>query len=145
MYFVSATRLKLKSGFYLPGFMLANQASIKQLCITDGFVSGKELMDKNFTFWTLTLWEKDGDMKSFRNSPAHRKAMQKLPDWCNEATYSHWLQEEPILPKWNRVYERMLKDGIVSKVRNASPQHQTKSFPAVKWYKLERNFKPIRK
>jgi len=121
--------------------MSANEASVKQLRITAGFRTGKELIDKGFTFWTITLWEKDADMKSFRNSEPHRKAMQRLPEWCNEATYLHWLQEEPVLPSWDIVYERMLKEGTVSKVRHPSEYHLTKSFPPIKWTKMERKFK----
>ncbi|HXP48950.1 MAG TPA: hypothetical protein VN922_03295 [Bacteroidia bacterium] len=143
MYFVSATRLKLGSIFYLPRFMAANNASAKQLIITPGFVAGAEIMDKGLTFWTLTLWHKDADMKSFRNSPAHRKAMQKLPDWCCEATYAHWMQDEATLPDWNTVHERMVKEGIASKLRNGTERHQTKAFPIIKWRKTERKFKPI--
>ena len=142
MYFVSATRLKLSSVIYLPRFMSANGSSVKQLRITAGFMNGKELLDKGLTFWTLTIWEKDADMKSFRNSPPHRKAMQQLSVWCNEATYLHWLQEEPQLPAWNIVYERMIKEGVVSKVRNATERHLSKSIPPIKWTKTERKFKP---
>lgn len=127
----------------MPGFMSANGASVKQLRITPGFKMGKELIDKGFTFWTLTLWEKDADMKSFRNSEPHRRAMQKLPEWCKEATYTHWLQEDPILPDWDIVYERIIKEGIISKLRNPSEHHLVKSFPPVKWTKVERMFEPI--
>lgn len=140
MVFISATRLKLKSIFYLPGFMAANNASVKQLRITEGFMGGKELVDKGLVFWTLTMWDKDADMKSFRNSAPHRKAMQQLPVWCNEATYIHWLQDEAVLPTWDTVYENMLADGTVSKVRNPSARHLSKEFPEPKWTKLERAF-----
>lgn len=141
MYFISATRLKVSSIYYLPGFMRANEASVKQLLLTNGFVDGKELIDKGLTFWTLTLWDKDADMKNFRNSIPHRKAMQKLPDWCSEATYTHWLQEEPTLPDWNIVHERIVKEGTVTKVRHPSEKHVSKDFPPVKWKKIERKFK----
>ena len=124
--------------------MSANGASVKQLRITAGFKTGKELIDKGLTFWTLTLWEKDADMKSFRNSEPHRRAMQKLPEWCKEATYTHWLQEEPILPGWDIVYEHIIKEGIISKLRNPSEHHPVKSFPPVKWTKVERKFEPIK-
>ena len=142
MYFVSITRLRLKSIFSLPAFLSANSASIKQLLITEGYVAGKELTDKGLIFWTLTLWNADADMKSFRNSPPHRKAMQKLPDWCNEATYAHWLQEEATLPDWTTVHERMLSEGVVSKVRFPTDRHLTKSFPPIKWGKLARPLNP---
>ena len=141
MYFISATRLQLSSFRFLPVFMLANGASVKQLLITPGFVCGKELIDKGFTFWTLTMWEKDADMKLFRNSESHRKAMQNLPRWCREATYTHWMQNDAVLPGWKQVHERMVKEGIVTKVRNPSPHHSDKSFPAIRWEKAERSFK----
>ena len=142
MYFVSATRLKVKSFFSLPAFMMANEASIKQLSRTKGFVEGKELMDKGLTFWTITLWNSDADMKGFRNSIPHRKAMQKLPGWCSEATYTHWLQEETVLPAWNTIHEKIVKEGIVTKVRHPSQHHSSKLFPPVKWARTERAFKP---
>ena len=123
-------------------FISANEASIKQLRLTPGFVCGKELMDKGFTFWTLTIWEKDADMNRFRNSEPHRKAMQHLSGWCNEATYVHWLQDELLLPDWNHVYERMINEGIVTKVRNPSARHLYKSFPVIKWTRTERKYKP---
>lgn len=90
MPFVSITRLKVKSIFKLISFLNANESSVKQLISTHRFIKGKELVDKHLTFWTLTMWEKDTDMHAFRNSAAHKKAMQKLPYWCSEASYFHW-------------------------------------------------------
>lgn len=145
MVFISATRLRLKSIFYLPGFLRANNASIKQLVATEGFLSGKELVDKGLVFWTLTMWRKDADMKSFRNSVPHRNAMQQLPRWCDEATYAHWLQEDDLLPDWDNIHKRMVNDGSVSKVRNASERHSAKLFPAIRWQKSGRIFKPALK
>lgn len=144
MYFVSATRLKLSSVFHLWRFMSANNAAARQLVITPGFVAGKEIMDKGLTFWTLSLWKADADMKTFRNSPVHRKAMQKLPEWCNEATYVHWLQPEAEMPTWETVHSRMVNEGIVSKLRKPSEVHATKKFNTIKWRRTERQFKAVR-
>ena len=143
MPFVSATRLKVKSIFNLIPFMLANEASVKQLKKTPGFLSGKELVDKGLTFWTLTIWEDDAKMKEFRNSIAHRKAMQKLPFWCSEASYFHWTQEQEILPEWTIASLKLIQEGKITKVRKPSSRQITNSFPPIKWRKLERNFKPI--
>lgn len=105
-------------------------------------MAGKELMDKGWVFWTLTMWNTDADMKTFRNSAPHRKAMQKLPDWCNEATYIHWLQDAPELPGWDIIHAKMVSEGVVSKVRHPSPKHLTKDFPLPKWTRTERLLKP---
>lgn len=142
MPFVSITRLKVKSIWYLIPFMKANEASAKQLVITPGFLSGKELVDKGLTFWTLTIWDDDAKMKSFRNSEAHRKAMQKLPFWCSEASYFHWLQDEPFLPNWHTASLKLIQEGKITKVRNPSAKQLSNQFPPIKWTKLERVFKP---
>jgi len=142
MIFVSATRLSLRSIFFLPGFLRANEAAVKELVQTKGFIQGTELTDKGLVFWTITMWDADTDMKSFRNGEAHRKAMQKLPDWCNEASYTHWLQEETTLPDWKTIHEKMITDGKLTKVRKPSARQSTKNYPPVKWSKLMRPLKP---
>lgn len=141
MIFISATRLKLKSFRYLPAFFIANEASVKQLTKTPGFLGGKELIDKNFTFWTLTLWKDISDMRIFRNAEPHKKAMQKLPFWCNEASYVHWTEEAYKPVEWQTAYLKLIQEGSVSKVRNPSPQQLTKNYPTPQWSKLERTFR----
>jgi heme-degrading monooxygenase HmoA len=143
MPFVSITRLKVKSVFYLIAFIRANEAAVKQLQSTSGFIAGKELVDKGLTFWTLTIWEDDSKMKEFRNSVAHRKAMQQLPLWCNEASYFHWTQQDSILPNWSTASARLLSEGKVSKVRQPSARQIAQSLPPIKWTKLERIFNPL--
>lgn len=141
MTFVSVTRLRVKSIFSLIAFMRANEASVKQLVQTNGFLGGKELVDKSLIFWTLTIWENDAAMRSFRNSTAHRNAMQKLPYWCNEASYFHWSQAEADIPDWLLASERLRKEGKLTKVRRPSSNQVANNFSPIKWRKLERNFK----
>jgi len=138
MYLISATRLRVKSIWYLPKFFLANEASLKELKKTKGFLTGKELVDKGLTFWTLTLWESDAGMKTFRNSIPHRKAMQSLPTWCDEASYIHWAQETQLLPDWTIVYNKMIEEGKTTKVRNPSANQSNKNYPLIKWTNTER-------
>ena len=142
MFFVSVTRLRLKSFFSLLSFMRANEASIKDLKRTPGFIEGRELVDKNLTFWTLTIWEADANMKQFRNGEAHKKAMRKLPDWCDEASYAHWTQEDKTLPDWEKAYDIMMLDGKATKVRHPSENQLTKSYPRIKWTKTGRPLLP---
>ena len=143
MVFISITRLKVKSVFFLFQFMRANEASVKQLVKTSGFLAGKENMDKHLTFWTLTMWKDDACMKDFRNSVPHRKAMQKLPYWCNEASYFHWTQEEDVLPAWPQASERLLLEGKITKVRKPTTRQTANKFPSIKWTKFERVFTPL--
>ena len=142
MYFVSATRLRVRSIFFIVGFMRANEASVKTLVKTPGFISGKELTDKGLTFWTLTIWKDEASMKAFRNSAPHRKAMHGLPQWCNEASYTHWMQEEEQLPDWDTAYKKMMEEGKITKVRKPSARQLEKNYPPPKWKKFERPLKP---
>lgn len=141
MPFVSVTRLRVRSLFFLIPFMKANEASVKELKTSKGLLKGKELIDKNLTFWTITLWEDEGAMKGFRSSPSHRKAMQHLPKWCNEASYHHWIQEGHELPSWHTIAERLYAEGQLSKVRNPSKAQAANQFPPIKWTKTERRLK----
>jgi len=141
MPFVSVTRLRVKSFIYLIPFMRANEASVKELKKSQGLLMGKELIDKNFTFWTLTIWENEESMKGFRNSASHREAMKNLPNWCDEASYLHWIQNESDLPNWNVVAEKLFKEGKLSKVRNPSKAQIENKFPEIKWTKTERKLK----
>ena len=141
MPFVSVTRLRVKSIFYLIPFMRANEASVKELKSSSGLLMGKELIDKKLTFWTITLWEDEDSMKKFRGSLSHRNAMQHLPKWCNEASYHHWFQEENECPNWTTISDKLYSEGKLSKVRNPSNAQITNQFPQIQWTKSERRLK----
>ena len=63
-------------------------------------------------------------MKAYRDAGAHRGAMPKLLDWCDEASVVHWDQEDSRLPDWPDAYQRMVSEGRPSKVKQPS-QAQT--------------------
>ncbi len=142
MIFISVTRLRVKSILFLPSFFLVNNRSVKELIITPGFFKGKELLDKNLTFWTMTAWKDLESMKTFRNSGAHRKAMQKLPGWCNEASYVHWMQETDVLPTWTDAHLKMLSEGKTTKVKQPTQNQLLKTCAAPAWQKSERILLP---
>jgi len=47
MALIAATRLRVRSLFYLPQFSWANVLSARQLTNTPGFLGGKLLIDRN--------------------------------------------------------------------------------------------------
>jgi hypothetical protein len=144
MYFISVTRLRIRSIIYLPKFLLANEATIRSIKKIEGFITGKELIDKKLTFWTITLWESDQAMKYFRNNDPHKSAMRKLPEWCDEGAYVHWLQEDAEIPPWDLIYKKLIVDGKLTKVKRPSIQHLGMNYPAPAWRKTERKFSPMR-
>jgi heme-degrading monooxygenase HmoA len=121
--------------------MRANEASVKALKTSEGLIKGMELIDKKLTFWTMTLWEDEASMKGFRGSLAHRQAMQHLPNWCNEASYHHWIQDGLEYPDWQSAAEKLFTEGKLSKVRNPSNAQMNNDFPSIKWTKTERKLK----
>jgi hypothetical protein len=118
---ISVTRLKLRSPFYLFGFVREAKRSIAQAEATPGFQSGALLVDQWFTFWTATAWDSPDAMRAFRNSGAHGAVMPKLLDWCNEASVV--ALEAPALPDWSAIYDAMVERGRSSKVRHPSRKH----------------------
>jgi hypothetical protein len=130
MPFISATRLRLRSAWFLLPFLRSNSRTLKQLKGESAFIKGKLLVDRRLTFWTLTAWHNEQDMRAYRNSGAHLKAMPKLINWCDEAHAAHWSQEADTLPDWHEVYQRITApEARVSKVHHPSKDHATKNVP----------------
>jgi len=100
----------------------------RQVVRSAGFVGGRLLIDAHRTYWTLTVWQDEKGMKTFRGSGAHAKAMPKLPKWCDEAAYAHWETSNGTVPEWPEAYEHLVKDGKLSRVENPSADHNARRF-----------------
>src|SRR3712207_7769762 len=61
-------------------------------------------VDRKRTFWTMTVWESEKDMRAYLMSGAHKKAMPKLASWCSEASVAHWRSEEHTSELQSRQY-----------------------------------------
>jgi Domain of unknown function (DUF3291) len=130
MVFVSVTRLRVRSVFYLPQFVWYAIQSQRQAQRAPGLIAGQVARDVRNAFWTTTMWESERAMEVFRVQGAHRGAMPKLLDWCDEASLVHWTQKFTELPTWQEAYERLIKNGRPSKVRHPSAAHLAHQFPA---------------
>jgi hypothetical protein len=64
-------------------------------------------------------------MRAFRVAAPHRDAMRKLPYWCDEASYAHWNQDNPVMPSWKEAAEKLSVSGEISKVLYPSPDQKT--------------------
>jgi hypothetical protein len=130
MAFVSITRLRLRSFLYLLPFIVHASRSSNQIIKAKGFLKGKTLLDKNLTFWTMSLWTVDAEMRAYRNTDAHKKAMPKLQRWCDEASIVHWQQDDAEFPGWDESHKRMLAEGRSSKVKRPSDDHVNFRIPS---------------
>ena len=142
MPFVSLTRLRVRSLFYMPPFLWRTFRAIRQTEQAAGFLCGKVLNEARNTFWTMTAWEDESAMNAFRTSGAHRAAMPKLLHWCDEASVAHWVQETTELPAWLEAYQRMVKDGRPSKVHHPSADQMANRIAAPQPSRTEGVLKP---
>jgi Domain of unknown function (DUF3291) len=128
--FVSITRLRLRSWRFLPGLIWHTLRSSRQAKTAAGNLSAQVLRDAHNTFWTCSLWNDEAAMRAFMVSGAHRKAMPRLIDWCDEASVAHWQQDSTKPPPWHEVHRRMQGEGRPSKVRHPSDAQRRFEIPA---------------
>lgn len=129
MRFVSVTRLRIRKWRYLPAFFHFTLSSLMQARLAAGNLGTSVRRDARLTFWTITMWRDEHAMREFRNRGTHLRAMPKLRQWCDEATYAHWHQENSEPPDLDMAHERLVREGIVSRVTHPSPDHATLTFP----------------
>jgi heme-degrading monooxygenase HmoA len=142
MAFVSLTRLRVRSYRYLPQFVWQALKTGRQAERSSGFLGGKLLRESKNTFWTITAWDSEADMRAYRNAGAHRAVMPRLLEWCDEASVAHWHQETPDLPSWHEAHQRLINEGRPSKVNHPSPAHAQNQIAAPQPGRIERILKP---
>jgi hypothetical protein len=130
MAFVSLTRLRIRSVWFMPAFLVYAIRTRQQVRKAAGFVTGALLNDRERTFWTMTMWDSQESMRAFMTSGAHKQVMPKLLNWCDEASVVHWVQAEATLPNWEDADARMRESGRASKVLHPSPNHADLSYRA---------------
>jgi heme-degrading monooxygenase HmoA len=130
MIFISVTRLRVRSLRYLLQFVWQALKTARQAERAPGFLKGRLARDAKNVFWTVTAWETETAMKAYRDSGAHKGAMPKLLDWCDEASIAHWQQEDRELPNWQEAHRHMVVEGRMSKVRYPSAAQAAKQITA---------------
>jgi hypothetical protein len=127
--FVSVTRLRLRHWRFLPAFAWFAVRSFAQSRKAPGNLHTSAARDIGLVFWTITVWRAEEAMRFYRNHGAHASVMPKLANWCDEATYVHWRQPGETAPTLIEAAERLIREGVVSRVKHPSPNHATRAFP----------------
>ena len=118
--FVSVTRIRLRTPLFLPAFLWQSYKLIAQAKKSAGNMGVRFRKTKGITFWTLTGWKDEAAVKIFRNAMPHRGAMSRLMFWCDEASFAHWDQAEGELPAWDAAAQKLLAQGVFSKLNYPS-------------------------
>lgn len=121
MAFISVTRLRLRSSRYLPLFFWYAISSTFQAKRAPGNFKTTTRRQSNNVFWTLTVWQDEESMRAYMTSGAHRQAMPKLAQWCDEAAVVHWHQDNPELLTWQDAEHHLIQDGRLTKLPHPSP------------------------
>jgi len=120
MYNVSITRLRVRSLWYMPLFLLHAMRTALQAQRAAGIVQVETRFEKSYVVWTKTVWQDEALMKQYRGSGAHQAAMRLLSELCSEASYARWQQADPNPPTWEAAHRRLLGEGKLSKVKYPS-------------------------
>ena len=129
MALISVTRLRLRSWRFVPAFFVQTIRSVRQARRADGNLGASLLAEAHWTFWTLTAWVDETDMRKFIVAGAHGRGMRKLMNWCDEAAVAHWHQPDLTLPAWAEAHRRLQAEGRRSKVTFPSPDHEAYRIP----------------
>lgn len=112
----------------MPSFAVHTIRTKRQCSKAPGFQRGALLMDRKWTFWTLTEWDSHESMRTYMTTGDHKAVMPKLLEWCDQASAAHWHSDSSELPSWQECDRRMRSEGRVSKVRNSAPGHVDMTF-----------------
>jgi len=126
---ISVTRLRLRSLRFLLPFIVYSFRSMRQVKRSPGNIAADAMRDQHGGFWTRSVWRDVESMRAFMTSGAHRQAMPKLLDWCDEAALVHWEQDTAALPEWDEAHRRLVTQGRRYKVRYPSPAHERLDVP----------------
>ena len=118
---VSITRLRLRSAQCLPAFIWHGMPSGMQARRAPGFRGMCVLADYRLTFWTMTGWDNQAAMRAYISVGAHKSAMPRLADLCDEASYVRWDDFAFGPADWHAAWQRMIAEGVATPVTHPSP------------------------
>ena len=127
---IVVTRLRLRDPAFFDEFFANAVAVVEQAQKSEGNLHADVLAEANNTYWTRTAWQERDLMNAFVGSEPHLSTMDRIADWCDEATFIDWEQASTDLPGWQDGYQRLVANGQAASLTHATEAHQTRDFPA---------------
>jgi hypothetical protein len=131
MALVVVTRLRLRDPMFFDEFFAAAVAVVEQATWTEGNAAADVLAEARNTYWTRSCWRDAEAMRHFMTTEPHLATMNRIDDWCDEATFVNWEQPEDVLPDWDKAYERLIQSGHVVHLKFETADNATRSFPPI--------------
>jgi hypothetical protein len=113
-------------------FLIQSFRAAQQAKSAEGNLAVALLRQPQNTYWTRTVWTSEAAMKAFMLAGAHRGAMRRLLNWCDEAALVHWTQDSQRPPHWPESCDKMQTLGRTSKVNHPSEDQRAFRIPALK-------------
>jgi heme-degrading monooxygenase HmoA len=127
---IVVTRLRLKDPALFDEFFASAVAVVEQAQNSEGNLGADVLAEANNTYWTRTAWEGRDPMNAFVGSAPHLQTMNRIDDWCDEATFVDWEQADADMPDWQDGYRRLVASGQGATLTHATDAHHSRQFPA---------------
>ena len=127
---IVVTRLRLKDPAFFDEFFASAVAVMEQAQKAEGNLGADVLAEANNTYWTRSIWLERDLMSAFVGSEPHLRTMNRIDDWCDEATFVEWEQPSADLPDWQDGYGRLVASGQGPILTDATEAHRTREFPA---------------
>jgi hypothetical protein len=112
-----------------PGFFATAVAVVEQAQQSEGNLGADVLAEANNTYWTRTVWRARDAMNTFVGHEPHLSTMNRIDEWCDEATFVDWEQADDGLPDWQDGYRRILKSGQAASLTTPTAAHHSRDFP----------------
>ena len=112
-------------------FLIQSFRAAQQAKSAEGNLAVALLRQPQNTYWTRTVWTSEAAMKAFMLAGAHRGAMRRLLNWCDEAALVHWTQDSQRPPDWPEARDKMQMLGRTSKVNHPSEDQRAFRIPAL--------------
>jgi quinol monooxygenase YgiN len=116
----SITRLRLRKARYIPAFILSAVRCLRQARRSEGCLAADVRREKQLVFWTRTMWRDADAMRDYISCGAHRDALPKIKEWCDEASVVQWEQAGESLPGWTEALTQMRAAGRIFRVKYPS-------------------------
>ena len=127
---IVVTRLRLRDPAFFDDFFASAVAVVEQAQACKGNLGADALADAHNTYWTRTAWQERALMDAFVGSEPHLHTMDRIDDWCDEATFVDWEQASADLPDWQYAYRRLVAGGQAAGLTHPTEAHRTRDFPA---------------